>query len=563
MRRLLLGMMIGLALVGVGRTVDWTRISVDGLQGSLNDQVGYISVARHMADGQGMVSSIIYPSVLRQRVSKNTLYMPGFYWALAFTYRLLGYSVAASFVPSLASYLLACWLTYWIAGRLYGESAASYGGALFAFFPLCLVFAFTAMAEMPVVAAGLTGLAVFLWGMGGERLMTGNPTLRKEGEGWGTRKSLEIPPFAKSAKDGAPGAGKVDDLGEAPWKAVVVGALVLVVPLVFRETGVVVGVVMLAVLIAAARERWWRVGAGAAALMTVVVGAVMLSPAGAGRPSLWRADVLTGGDPRVVYADAYAMERLPSGLRDWAGALRGNLRDNARNLWRARDADGWAEKSAVWFLLSGIPLGAWLWWRRRDAFAGGVSAAVAALLAADLSCYDIWGYHGVRALLVMQPLVAILWGAVVARWLGERGWWRGLALAACFVAGMAGAVVILGAQAEVNADTLEDVAFLEAIRPDNRLLVASPYEISLGYVQEHYPVRWAFLPSDCRTMRLLDERYEIGTVILPEDASAEMLGGCGLPFSSEEEEHAGVRYRVLSRKSTEYPVPSTEKRQKL
>jgi len=533
MKRLLLGAMIGLALVAVGRTVDWKRISVDGLQGTLNDQVGYISVARHLADGRGMVSSIIYPSVLRQAVSKNTLYMPGFYWVLALTYKLFGYSVVVSFFPALASYLVACGLTYWVADRLYGTGAGTYALALFAFFPLCLVFAFTAMAEMPVVAAGLAGFAVFLWALGGEKRISENSTIGNEREEPGTQ-----------------GERSGGNRGMC-WRAVGASALAVIVPLFFRETAVVVGLVILAVLLARAGSGR-RMATVAAALMAAAVVAVMLSPVGAGRPSLWRADVLAEGDPKVLYADAFAMGNLPSGVRDWADALGGNFRDNARNLvWRSQDADGWVEKSAVWFLLSGIPLGAWRWRRRRDGFAGGVSAAVAVLLAADLSCYDIWGYHGVRAFLVMEPFVAILWGVELQRWLRERGRWRQtLAVAACFVAGTAGAVLVMRGQAEVNADTLEDTEFLESLRPDNQMLVASPYDISLGYVQEHYPVRWAFLPSDCRTMRLLDERYRIGTVVLPESAaSGEMLQGCGLGFSSEEQEHAGVRYRVLRREN--------------
>jgi len=533
MKRILLGVMIGLALMAVGRTVDWKRISVDGLQGTLNDQVGYISVARHLADGQGMVSSIIYPSVLRQAVSKNTLYMPGFYWALGLTYKLFGYSVVASFLSALASYLVACGLTYWIAGRWYGPRAGSYCLVLFAFFPPCLVFAFTAMAEMPVVAAGLAGFAVFLWALGGEKFITENSAVRNEREDWGSQ--------------GERSSGN----GGVSWKAVVVSGLAVIVPLFFRETGVVVGIVMLAILLGRAGSGW-RKATVAAALMAAAVVVVMLSPIGAGRPSLWKADVLAEGDPKVLYADAFAMGSLPSGLRDWGEALGGNFRDNLKNLvWTTQDADGWVEKSAVWFLLSGIPLGAWQWRRRRDGFAGGVSVAMLVLMTADLSCYDIWGYHGVRAFLVMEPFVAILWGTALERWLRGRGrWWQIAPLAACFLAGTVAAVLVMRGQEEVNADTLEDTEFLESLRPDNRMLVASPYDISLGYVQEHYPVRWAFLPSDCRTMRLLNERYEIGTVVLPEnEASEEMLQGCGLGFSSAEQEHAGVRYRVLRRES--------------
>ncbi|MGC2198419.1 MAG: hypothetical protein WA628_27355, partial [Terriglobales bacterium] len=84
--------LIGIALVAIGSQFDWDRLPVDELSLTLNDQVGYISVARHWLDEGRLDSAIIYPSLLRQPARRNSLYMPGFYAELAFVYRWFGYS---------------------------------------------------------------------------------------------------------------------------------------------------------------------------------------------------------------------------------------------------------------------------------------------------------------------------------------------------------------------------------------------------------------------------------------------------------------------------------------
>jgi hypothetical protein len=283
--------------------------------------------------------------------------------------------------------------------------------------------------------------------------------------------------------------------------------------------------------------------------MVVAILAVMISPIASGRPSLWKANILAGGDPQVLYADAFAMEQLPGAPLDWAQALGRNLAENTRNLiWTTEDADGWAERSAIWFLLSGIPLGMYLGIREHDWFAGGVAASTAILLLADLSCYDIWGYRGVRALLVMEPFVAMLWGKLVARWIARRQ--GDVALVAVAAAlGVTSALLIWRGQEEVNAGTVQDAAFMESIAPESGRLLVSPFDISLGYVNSHYPARWAFPPSDCRSLQLLDTHDEIGTLVLRVgDVPTEMLDGCGLRLRSDaEREYRGATYRVLRR----------------
>jgi hypothetical protein len=510
-----------LALVGVGASLDWKHISVDGLQGALNDQVGYIAVSRHWAAGDGLRSSFVYPSLLLQKVTKSTLYMPGFYWALGLTFKLFGYSAVTARLPSLVAYLLACVLTWWIARRVYGERVAGIACTLFAFFPLCMVFAFTAMAETVVAAAGLASFAIFLWGMGwnGGVVQT---TSREQAIG---------------------DAGMVR---RGTW----IAPLAIIIPLVFRETGVVVGLIMVAMLMRAAGANRWRAGASAVAVMAIAIAAVLASPIATGRPSLWKANILSSGDPQALYADAYAMERVPAGPLDWAQALGRNLVDNARNLvWTTQDADGWAERTAIWFLLSGIPLGLYLGVRENDWFAGGVTAATAVLLLADLSCYDIWGYRGVRALLVMAPFLAMLWAKVLARWIGDSLGRQAVIVGGLAVIGFVGALVVWRGQRDVDAGTLHDAAFMESIGPETGRLLVSPFDISLGYLNEHYPARWAFPPSDCRSLQLLDAQEAIGTLVLRVgEAPKEMLDGCGLALRVEEErEYNGTTYRVLRR----------------
>jgi len=517
MRRVLLTVIV-LGLMVVGASIDWKGISIDGLQGALNDQVGYIAVARHWADGDGLRSSFVYPSLLQQNVTKSTFYMPGFYWALGSTFKLFGYSVVTARIPSLVAYLMACALTWWVTRRVYGNGVAGVACALFAFFPMCLVFAYTAMAEMAVVAAGLAGFAIFLWGMRWESTHS-DPSQRKR---W------------------------MSHPARAAWLA----PLALIVPLLFRETGVVVGVVMLALLLEIGGARRWRVVVLTAVLMLAAIGMVLESPIAAGRPTLWKANILAGGDPRVLYADAYAMEQLPTAPLDWVRALGRNLADNTRNLlWTTEDADGWAERSAIWFLLTGIPLGVFLGWREQDWFAWGVSAATLVLLVADLSCYDIWGYRGVRALLVMEPFVAMLWAKLLTRWLGDNPRKQALLVAAVAVAGVLGATLVWRGQAEADADTLQDMRFMESVAPDVGRLLVSPFDVSLGYVNAHYPTRWAFPASDCRSLRLLNEREEIGTLILRVgEVEKEMLDGCGLPLRiAGDRPYRGTSYRILRR----------------
>jgi hypothetical protein len=143
----------------------------------------------------------------------------------------------------------------------------------------------------------------------------------------------------------------------------------------------------------------------------------------------------------------------------------------------------------------------------------------------------------------------MLWARVFVRWFRRDLWERAIPVVFIAIAGVLGTVMIWRAQREVDAGTLQDLAFMESIAPENGKLLVSPFEISLGYVNAHYPMRWAYPPSDCRSLRLLDEREQVGTMVMQDgDDTTEMLEGCGLPLRRDaNREYRGATYRILRR----------------
>jgi hypothetical protein len=497
-RRMVLGALVGLALLMTGFFVDWKRLPVEGLNHTLNDQVGYISVARHWLDEGKLDSSIIYPSLLEQKLQRNSLYMPGFYAELALTFRVIGYSALTARIPALINFLLACAFVYWIALRMYGQKAAINSVALFAFFPLNLFYAFTAMAEMPLVVAALAAFSLFLI---------------------------------------------------LPEKFQWLGSLALALPILFRETGIAIGVVMCAMIFFGERSASRREAILCGLLVCLVLVALVLSPAGAGRPSMWKANILAQGRFEAIYTDAFAVKQLPDAGTDWMAAFGLKFFSNLYLFFRGFFHFS-LESAFMLFLLSGIPLGLWLWRRKRDRFALGVALSVSLLFMADLCVYTVWYYRGIRTLLLIEPFVAVLWGITIGTVVQERGKvTRNMAVTMCFVAGVGVALFLLLAQRPAVTQAKEDTSFMESAVGNSKQLVVSPWWLSLDYVNEHYPQRWALVPANCPTMNLLDLKDTIGTLIVPAQPGIDpQMASCGTPLRfSEEKTLRGTRYAIFRR----------------
>lgn len=505
-----------LVLLMCSGLVDWNNLFVKGLRQTLNDQVGYVVVGRNLADHGSLESNLVIPSVLNQSTTKNTLYMPGHYWLLGATYRALGFSVAHSFLPGILAFFASVSLLFVITWKLHGKTSAYYSCILFIFFPPNMIYSFTAMAEMPLVAAGLLAFAVFLL----------------------------LPPRAKLA----------------------VGPLLVAIPLSFRETGALVTIPM-AWMLFKSKSGGWKVATAFVLLSAMVVLLVLASPIGAGRPSLMRANVFLGGSFDAVYADAFAAQKVNAGALNWTLAIVRKFKANALDLLIPHLSAGvpaLPEYFSVLFVLSGIPLGVVVWYKSWSDLGLAVALMVAAFLVLLLGTYTVWIYRGARLLLMTEPFVAALWGATVAQMSPKKLPCRAIqAVTLAFaVFGLVVVYNVFKSEPETNQEAARDTAFLESLVPDPRRLLVSPFWISLDYAAKHYPVRWSHVPANLETLKLLDRAYPIGTIVLPKPGAtivpreklrpAEILA-IGLVQAPEVSYH-GITFEVFKRRLDAVPL---------
>lgn len=494
-----------LALAVCGRFVDWDTVFVNGMGLTLNDQVGYISVARHLVDTGRLESSGLSPAALAQPHTKGYFYVPGHYYALAASYVLFGFSAAHSFWPSMAAFLLSSLLTVVIASALFGRQRALSSWALFALFPLNLVYAFTAMAEMTVLASALAAFAMFLW----------------LPRGW------------------------------RPW----LGPAALALPLLFRETGFLIAVLMAGVVYKDSGGKWKPVAQFC--LLSVLIAALVLtSPVASGRPSLLRQNLFEGTDD-YIYGSAFSSSGLTPSPADWAAAIATKFAVNVIVLFLGPFSTyrpGCTEVLSLYFVLSGIPLSLMLWRRKRNIVYLSIFSILSVLLLAILCLYTVWWFRGIRTMLLVQPFVAMLWADWYQSLEGNvrhRNLVAGLAGILLTVAAVAGVHSVYGTETATNHESAMDTAFLESIGHDTSGVLASPFKISLDYVLKHHPAKWIYLPSDDRTLQFVDSKYKVSTLVLPDGPGSTRLTPAGIAsVGLVEQKHVsygGQGYRIFTR----------------
>lgn len=463
-----------LLLVIVSRFIALDHVYVRGLNGYLNDQISYISVARTFAASGHLANTSVYPSTLLQPTPKNYFYMPGQYLLLAAVFKALGYSAFHAFIPGLVSFIVCVCLTYTIAWRLYGRTAATSAALLFALFPLNIILAFSAMCEIPLTAATLAAFAGFLFMP--ERLR--------------------------------------------PY----IGPLLIVLPMLVRETGAVVAIPMFFLLLSPdSRPVARRIARGAVfAVLTLAVSFLMITNSlFAGRPSLLLNN-LSDRSFSSIYTDAFATRGVDASRGAVLRLIARKFTANVDALFHPGHlAVPVGQQVAMFLILVSIPVGLILMVHRRDFFAGGVSAAVLALLVADLALYTVWQYRGVRALLLMQPfamivIASLFSGAPITA--GERRsrWFlQGGGIALYLIYSALHLVSTYAPQRALNAAGDRETAVIEALHHDDRTLLVGPYWFGAEYVLKHYPVPSSFIPANLGTLRLLEQRYRVGTILYP------------------------------------------------
>jgi 4-amino-4-deoxy-L-arabinose transferase-like glycosyltransferase len=481
------GIISGAALLILlyARLVGLRRLHLLGWDLALNDQAIYIDAARHLLAQGELTTGAIYPSTLLQDYGRNYLYMPGHAVLLALSFAAFGDAPWSAMLPNLLGYLL-CLTGIWITGRtLAGMRAGALAALGFALTPAFLVFAFSAMAELTSLAAGLLALAAF----------------------------VHLP------------------LRSRHWAA----PLLLLGPFLCRETGALWVVPMLVLTLSEGglrrRERW-RAAAVTLVGSIVILGAVHGLDWIADRPSLWGHNLYG----TAKYSDAFALERLernPDAVLD--AALR-HIRSNLRALLgvlATASVESWNLHLVLWIPL----LGAWWAWRTPRLrplvvawalFAGSFVALITTLYRWDTLV-------GLRHMLSPMLMGLLVSGAAVAernptpRHMAAVGAALGIWLLAL-------ALVVRSAAAVTRWQEIED-RMLELVQripvPARGVFVTNP---AVGPIYlYHRPLRtWAFTPADAPTLRLLERKHDVrGALLTSEEIAAlteEALLATGLRY---------------------------------
>jgi 4-amino-4-deoxy-L-arabinose transferase-like glycosyltransferase len=444
-------------------STDYVRVT--GMSQVLNDQVVYISAARSLVESGVPRSTVIYPSLINQETTTNLLYLPGHYYALAVSFLFFGYSPTAAFIPSLLAYVVASCAFFAAVLKLHGRPTASLAVVLFMTFPPVLIFSCTAMAELTLLAACMLCFALFSY----------LPTR---------------------------------------WKPYL-GPLLLLLPLTFRETALILLVPMLAITFLES-PRASRTRSSAIMLsLSILLAAILLKFGFGDRPSLFMARLF--GDDFSLFGDAFLRERLSPTATDWAHAVSEKfLRNEA--LLSSLKGRSLTEVASLWSLILAIPAGVVLGLRRRDVRFVSYAAVGAGILLFLLATYKVWGFRGIRVMLISLPFAAIVVSQSL-RDLFHPRFHRGVLVSTLVLgtfAGGAGFFAMFEDQEAEQARAVADTAFLESLGHDDRYLLVSPFWLSLDYVHEHYPVQWSFPPTNRETLTLLDQNFQIGTIVIPD-----------------------------------------------
>jgi 4-amino-4-deoxy-L-arabinose transferase-like glycosyltransferase len=455
------------------RAVGLDSLHLLGLHETLNDQVVYVDAARRWLRTGRLDAGVIYPSTLLQDYGRSFLYMPGHVAMLAGSLGLLGDGVVASMLPSWIAHAISIFCVFAIGRKLVDARAGGFAAFVYAMMPVHLVYAFTAMAESTTLAAGLASLAIFVH--------------------WPAR--------------------------TRPWAA----PLLLIVPFLFRETAAFWIAPMVVLLVTEAdrapRARWTR---AAIALVgsVLVLGLVQRIPWIADRPSLFVQN-LVGRTFAEKYTDAYAAAALDSGPAALATSILSLGGANAARLMELLATP--SLESAMLHALLWIPLaGALVAWQtprlRPLVLAWALFFAVGF---GFTTFFYRWGYFvGVRQLLPSATLGLVVVGAAISERVPRRPSWRAI-VALVLVWILAVAIVRVQAAAITASDAREDRIRQAVDRlslPEGGLLIAH-HNLGLVYLYDHPLHRVAlFPPADPRTLRLLDERFDVRAGLLrPQD----------------------------------------------
>jgi 4-amino-4-deoxy-L-arabinose transferase-like glycosyltransferase len=462
------------------------------------DQAGYILSARILAATGELKNGVVFPAQIDN--PDFYVHMPGHVVALATSYRLLGWGIFQTLLPSMLAYIAGAVGVFQIGNRLYGSRAGLLAATLFALFPANIAYGFTAMAELTFTCACILALVIFVHV--GRRLL----------------------PFAPP--------------------------ILLALPFLFRETG---AFLIIPMALCVLHVRGWRSAAGASLGSVVTLWTLNRWQIASGKVAASLAWVTEGS---FNYGNAFAEPPPALTMGGWLAALGDNIGLNLRHLQgHVSQFPGelmpWALYGVALVLLPVLWIG--IARRKRDPFALGAGLLMVFVAVLAVTVYDAKAHKLLRTMMYTFPFGAIvLSGALLPSRddaLASRNDTRTGRLP---IGAMLLLVAALGASLQVSrlaartmtrqdALTLRNTSELAKLHGTGMIVAGN---LAAPLATEGYPdVRWCLAPENEETLELVLGRYDVQTIVVFKPLTPEFVTSHGLRMTHRQ--RIGLRWHTF------------------
>jgi len=460
------------------------------------DQAGYILSARILAATGELRNGVVFPSQIDN--PDFYVHMPGHVVALAAAYRLFGWGVFQTLMPSMVAYMLGAVGVFLIGNRLYGNRAGLLAAVLFALFPANVAYAFTAMAELTFTCACIAALAAF----------------------------VHVPrrwlPFAPP--------------------------VLLALPFLFRESG---AFLILPMALCVLHARGFVAAAGASAGSVVTLWLLNRWQIASGKVAASLAWVTEGS---FNYGDAFAEAPPALSFGEWLGALGDNL---ALNLQHIRnhctqfpgELMPWGLYGVVLLLLPVLWIGVAR--RRRDPFALGAGLLMAFVALLAVLVYDAKAHKLLRTLMYTVPFGVVALSGALLPSSGEEQRRRlpiGILVLLAATVGASWQVSRLAARTMTRQDalTVRNTRALARLHGSGMIVAGN---LAAPLAAEGFPdVTWCLAPENEETLDLVLQRYDVGTIVVFKPLTPQFVASHGLRMTHRQ--RIGLRWHTFYQ-----PVP--------
>jgi hypothetical protein len=465
--------LLALCILGIGSHYLLTgSLNTTAIGHTMNDQVGYVTAARNLADSGRLESSLYYPALLNYYKSHNLLYMPGNYYIRALFFSIFGYSTFVAFLPNLLSFVGSAVVLFLIARHLFNNETAYMSAICFMLFPPVVLYAYSAMMEILIVFFCL--LAVFIF--------------------------LKIPQRVRF----------------------ILGGLTLVLPYVIRESALLMLPGFAAMIYLDSNDKPTEKSLFFVFSSLSLIYILKKIPYISNIPPHFTLSLVNISG---LYNDAFAVKDIRLSYGDTLLILLDNLTKNLSFFKSFIFASQYWPAGFTFYLmvlvLSFICLIIVLFNKKiKKAFAYFTLATALLTIAITFSVLMYFMNSGIRQILFVVPfLLCIIFYALLTSEISKR---RGLTLfllsvilVSCFFLFFISLRNFKNDFVRANAYERKCNDFLDLLGVSKVSFFVAPHNISLDYVNNHYPIKWSFIPANEKTLKLLSDRFTIDMLIIP------------------------------------------------